>query len=1268
MGKSNRRDGKKQSKIDSYFKQKGKRAKDENAIITYQKIDSTTIDFKLLNSKKRYLSMVSLANEAEDCEHFICFGQEPNTSGFNLNGLNRKHVSITANVESPRAYLYTSKNIHTWPLHEYSNRDVTSAIMDTHDPRFGRVMLISLYWDINDREEPNICNNAVRFANDQGYTVIIGADTNAHSVLFGGKETNTRGRRFEEFLARNNLDIANKGNRNTFVGEQGHSIIDVVAISTDFRDNIKKWRVTDKEVHSDHRLIEFNIDVVKQETIYKTDIHDGNDKDFQLKMEERAENIMAKYKNNTNTIRDLEHLTDDFTTCITSITKETYKTKEMKISPRVNLWRNENIRRQSEVNAKARRFYKNMECPERKVLWKKQEKILSDMKKGAIKDFKRGKIEKVVTQKDLAKLHKWSQNGRHTEIGLIKNINEKLASTPEESLTNLCEQHFPGSKKLNGEDVGNYINNMHDKIGHIGNNTYDWITVDRIKRAVNMFDNDKSPGTDNIQPELLQRLGTKSLEVIKLIFERMITAGYTPTKWRESKIIFLAKPGKEDYAKAKAFRPISLTSFVFKTMERLCFFRAYETALSDKPMHVQQHAYRAGYSTESAISKVIDTIEKGLLKKSYTLASFIDISSAFDKLDPHRAINALEKRGFEDEITKWYKNYLTRRYATVEIKGVKTERLVSTGCPQGGVLSTMLWCVAFDDLIELFDNSDITCVGYADDGALLTVGNNLPQMYKNMNKALDLCQGWARKYGLNVSAEKTNYMLCTNKRRTSYKIPKEGIKLNNIQIEKETSVRYLGLIIDHKLNGNENLTEKINALKRQIFGMKNYIGKTWGPSPYMTKYAYTNILRPKITYACFTYAHRLTQGQKKRLWSLQRLATNMYGSFRQKAPGDATEMVTDTVPLDLKMLKETAKSNLRLKSHYTMDWDRRSGGERVGHIKAMQLQEDEIGLPDVDRDCIPKELELEQHYHMNTKSLNEGANLMTGTRCYTDGSKTHRGVGAGYVILDDNDEVIKAANTGLPAQANIFQAELKAIEGASRYINNSDITTDIDIMTDSQAAYKALANYNTVCTSVKRTKEALNELGKQRKVTIHWIKAHADHHGNELADKEAKDGTKKIVLEPVPMGKAEIDNKIDEYVYKLWDERWNSNPERCKHTKKFFKHPNPKISKEVMKLSRYELSIFVRYVTGHAHLRKHNSKMYNNIKNTGCRHCSMEGFSKDETAIHLIADCETFAKTRANIFNQYFMDEESPDWGGNVRGLVALIKAVDLESKEDVQT
>ena len=70
-------------------------------------------------------------------------------------------------------------------------------------------------------------------------------------------------------------------------------------------------------------------------------------------------------------------------------------------------------------------------------------------------------------------------------------------------------------------------------------------------------------------PEILKLLSDECLELIIELYNMMLTIRYTPANLRTSKVIVIPKPGKDDYAIPKAYRPISLTPFLFKLLERV---------------------------------------------------------------------------------------------------------------------------------------------------------------------------------------------------------------------------------------------------------------------------------------------------------------------------------------------------------------------------------------------------------------------------------------------------------------------------------------------------------------------------------------------------------------------------------------------------------------------------------------------------------------------------------------------------------------------------
>ena len=220
----------------------------------------------------------------------------------------------------------------------------------------------------------------------------------------------------------------------------------------------------------------------------------------------------------------------------------------------------------------------------------------------------------------------------------------------------------------------------------------EWINVIRVEKALCGFKAKKSPGPDGIKPIIFPHIPNTFIEQIVITYKACIALKYTPTICKESKVIFIPKPGKERYDKAKSFRPISLSNYLLKGLEKLCVWRMDEDLL---PIHKNQHGFQKGKSTESAISKTANTIEKYMEQGKYCIGVFLDIQGAFDTIDPNYIKNKLLEHGGNTDLVGWYYNYLTHRNLKAEIGGFEGEVTIDIGFPQGGVCSAKFWIIAF---------------------------------------------------------------------------------------------------------------------------------------------------------------------------------------------------------------------------------------------------------------------------------------------------------------------------------------------------------------------------------------------------------------------------------------------------------------------------------------------------------------------------------------------------------------------------------------------
>jgi hypothetical protein len=157
------------------------------------------------------------------------------------------------------------------------------------------------------------------------------------------------------------------------------------------------------------------------------------------------------------------------------------------------------------------------------------------------------------------------------------------------------------------------------------------------------------------------------------------------------------------------------------------------------------------------------------------------------------------------------------------------------GCPQGGVLSPLLWSSVVDELIWELNDGGYYTVGYADDIAILINGKFPQTVSEVLQTALCTVQQWCKRTYLSINPNKTIIIPFT--RKQNIRGLKEPILFNNT-IQLSSEVKYLGLILDKGLTWKRQLDNVINKAYRAFWICRGTFGKTWGLRPQVV-YWYT---------------------------------------------------------------------------------------------------------------------------------------------------------------------------------------------------------------------------------------------------------------------------------------------------------------------------------------------------------------------------------------------------------------------------------------------
>ena len=236
---------------------------------------------------------------------------------------------------------------------------------------------------------------------------------------------------------------------------------------------------------------------------------------------------------------------------------------------------------------------------------------------------------------------------------------------------------------------------------------YSFITESLVLKAIESFGENNAPSGDGVSPKALQKFIKNKIGLTRLtqLFRASLELSYCPQIWAEAKVIFLEKPNKVDKACVKSFRPISLMSYLLKSLEKLIYWQISNSVLD--PIIKTQHGFRKNYSCDTALSSLVDQIESGILRNQLVQVANIDIASAFGSLSYESAIKAMREHKIPEKIIQWYKHFLESQTAYTVTNDITRRVKVKRGTAQGGILSPLIWNLVFESFLKLFEKGPI---------------------------------------------------------------------------------------------------------------------------------------------------------------------------------------------------------------------------------------------------------------------------------------------------------------------------------------------------------------------------------------------------------------------------------------------------------------------------------------------------------------------------------------------------------------------------------
>ena len=309
-----------------------------------------------------------------------------------------------------------------------------------------------------------------------------------------------------------------------------------------------------------------------------------------------------------------------------------------------------------------------------------------------------------------------------------------------------------------------------------------------------------------------------------------------------------------------------------------------------------QHGFRPGLSTETAMHELTNTVEFNFKKKIFTTVAFLDVSGAFDYTWSIAVLAALSKKKCPLYLLQIIESLFHNRTAVLETERSSYTCKVPIGCPQGGVLSPFLWIILAEEIINSTFSFPFKIIGYADDIAIISMNRVLEIAIQN----LEIMCSEIVTFLLEINPLKSIFMIFSKKNV----IDNSTIKIKDNQIKPVNTTRFVGFELDSKLNWKSHITSKCQATQRLIHALGKCLRLTWGIDTVKLLTLYKAIIIPKILYGVSVWCHStLKIYVTKNLLSVQRTMLKLITRSFKSVPTTSMLILENLLPINLTALE-----------------------------------------------------------------------------------------------------------------------------------------------------------------------------------------------------------------------------------------------------------------------------------------------------------------------------------------------------------------------------
>ena len=339
-----------------------------------------------------------------------------------------------------------------------------------------------------------------------------------------------------------------------------------------------------------------------------------------------------------------------------------------------------------------------------------------------------------------------------------------------------------------------------------------------INKIIKQLPNKKSYGYDKISNCLLKELRQVIIGSLSIVFNKSLEDGVFPVCMKDADTVPLFK--SKCRQGCNNYRPISLLLTLSKILEKIVYKRTIVFLDKHNILFNSQYGFQKKHSCSDAIMELVSEILKKNENGIYTACVFLDLSKAFDTLEPRILLEKMQRYGIRGVASKWFNSYLSNRKLRVRCgtekdPGVSYSSLydVDYGTPQGSCLGPLLFLIFTNNLYRNLENCH--AILFADNTTVYKGHRNKNYLRWCLESDLIRLTDWFRANKLKVNINKTVFMSFGRSGKLDH------IDICGECIECSENTKFLGLWIDENLNWHKHINTLINKLKRNLSLLQN---------------------------------------------------------------------------------------------------------------------------------------------------------------------------------------------------------------------------------------------------------------------------------------------------------------------------------------------------------------------------------------------------------------------------------------------------------------